>query len=166
MDLNRESGGVTSSSSAGTGTGTGIATTSSGTGNIDAGGVQGTDHRTSAPTPHAVSSAGAGKAERATEKAGGVQGSKSGSGSAAAAEDSSGPPAQEIKFTQKEIDEAANVNVSHENPHTIGNDGKEEGLEECGGAGDEKMGEGKGGKGGKGGKMEKIKEKLHLGGKS
>lgn len=160
LDLNRESGGATSSSSAGTGAGT--AASSAGAGNIErassnAGGIQGTDHRTSAPTPHAVSSAGAGNVEKATENAGGVQGSKS--------DIEGGPPAQEIKFTQKEIDEAANVYVSHENPHTIGPDGSEEKLEECGGAADDKVEGGKGGKE-KVGKLDKIKGKLHLGGKS
>jgi len=64
--------------------------------------------------------------------AGGVQGSKSDSvttvglkAPAAGIGESQGPPAKEVRLTKREIDEAAHVNTCHENPHTVGTDGKE-----------------------------------------
>jgi len=135
---------------------------------------------------NAPSSAGHDDHEATFSSAGGVQGSKSGSDSAAASNvvtgnsgntgtgntsgtvgddpEASGPPAQKISFTKKEIDEAANVYKSHENPHTIGPDGKEETLEEAGGYQKEINEEGQEGahthKKGMGAKIEAVKEKV------
>jgi len=124
----------------------------------------------------AASSAGAGDVETATENAGGIQMGGAGGNDKSRTTDplqeaKGQQPAKEMKFTKQEIDAAANVNTSHENPHTIGSDGNET-IEEIGGAGDQEGGaEDKDGKpvrkkeGKMGTKIEKIKEKLHIGGK-
>lgn len=120
---------------------------------------------TSNPNAHlgGYSSAGRNDHESTLANAGGVHGDRQQT-HRASSDPFQAPPAQEMSFTKKEIDEAANVTSSHENPHTIGLDGHEESLEEAGGfrqpEGTDADGERKHGKQGIGAKVEHLKEKV------